>query len=57
VQHELSAECERRFRGVENDYEKLEKRVRDLEKFQVGVVTCVGVANFVWIYFISPALK
>ena len=54
---ELSGECLRRFERLEREVGEKEARIRSLEKFNVAVVTIVGAANFVWIYFIAPALE
>lgn len=57
MSNELTGECLRRFERVDAELEKKEKRLRDLEKFQVAIISIVGVANFIWIYFAYPLLR
>lgn len=47
----VTGECLRRFEQIEEDNKSIEKRINDLEKFQVAIITIVAVANFLWIFF------
>ena len=50
----VTEECLRRFDKIEADAKDREERLRALEKFQVATLAIVGVANFIWFFFVYP---
>lgn len=50
----VTDECLRRFSSVEQRLKEQEESTQELEKFQAVVLAIVGVANFIWFFFIYP---